>query len=192
VERAGADARATLRAYAGGACKLALPRRWHVGGLTPRNYRSPTAHAGLELRSSGQSELPTDDLPSRLLNAVARSKTFDSEWFAAIDVRLAKPYNFASADNPAGETEAWTPHLWTASPYGREFRHYAGSWHAMLGTAIRRRATSTGAPLGRPPGPEWIVALEWYRGYTPDGQLQDQRLRYRPRDYVVPSVTAHF
>ena len=40
--------------------------------------------------------------------------------------------------------------------------------------------------------PELVVALDWYDGYTPDGQLQDQRLRYRPRAYFVPSVTMHF
>jgi hypothetical protein len=62
----------------------------------------------------------------------------------------------------------------------------------MLGTSIRRRATAPGAAPARPVGPEWIVALEWYRGYAPDGQLLDQRLSYRPRVYVWPSITAHF
>jgi hypothetical protein len=36
------------------------------------------------------------------------------------------------------------------------------------------------------------VSFEWYRGYAPDGQFLDQRLRYRPRLYVIPSITAHF
>ncbi len=192
IERSGPDAKASLRAYAGGEAKLVFPRRWRIGGLTPENFHSPSARCGLEYRSSAQSELPTGELPSRLLNRLVRSPYFDSEWIAAIDLRLAKPYNFASADNPSGDTEVWTPWLWTASPYGREFRRYAGSWRALVGTSIRRRSVATGSPLARPVGPEWIVALEWYRGYTPDGQLLDQRLRYRPRGYVVPSVTAHF
>ena len=82
--------------------------------------------------------------------------------------------------------------LWTAAPYGREYRHYAGSWHAMIGAVIQHRTSVTGAPQARPVGPEWIVGLEWYRGYAPDGQLLDQRLSYRPRGYLVPSITAYF
>lgn len=192
AERAGGDAKATLRAYVGGEIKLVLPPSWHVGGVTPSQFRSPTARCGLEYRSSGESELPTSELPARLLNKAVRSQMFDSEWLAAVDLRLAKPFNFASGDNPSGDTEVWTPRLWTASPFGREFRHYAGSWHAMVGTSIRHRSTTTGAPAARSLGREWIVALEWYRGYAPDGQLLDQRLSYRPRAYLMPSVTAHF
>ena len=40
--------------------------------------------------------------------------------------------------------------------------------------------------------PEWRLALEWYRGYSPNGQFLDQRLRYRPRAYVLPSLSANF
>jgi hypothetical protein len=192
LERSSPDTRATIRVYAGGETKLALPKSWGVGAVRPANFRSPTARCGLEYRSSGQSDQPTGDLPSGLLNRLVRSPSFDSEWIAAVDLRFAKPYNFASADNPSGDTEVWTPQLWTASPYGREFRHYAGSWHAIVGTSIRRRPGASTWPAARPIGPEWIVALEWYRGYTPDGQLLDQRSRFRPRGYVVPSVTAHF
>ena len=192
LERSGADVRPTLRAYAGIQTKLAAPPSWHVGMIAPANFRSPTARGGLEYRSSGQSELPTGLLPGRWLNKIVRSQLFDNEWIAAIDLRLAKPYNFASADNPTGETEQWTPYLWTASPYGREYRHYAGSWHGMIGAVIHHRTTVTGAAMARPLGPEWIVGLEWYDGYAPDGQLLDQRLSYRPRAYLIPSITAHF
>jgi len=180
-----------MRVYAGGEPTLVCARLWGVGGITPHNFHSPTARGGLEYRSSGESALATGDWPARLLNRLARGQGFDSEWLAAVDLRLAKPYNFASADNPSGDTEVWTPHLWSAVPYGREFRHYAGSWHAMLGTALHHRPQGIAGAVGRPLGPEWIVALDWYRGYTPDGQLLDQRMRYRPRGYVVPSVTAH-
>lgn len=183
----------SLRAYVGGEAKLVFPADWRIGGLTPQNFRSPTARCGLEYRSSGQSDAPTNDLPARVLNEIVRSPYFDSQWIAAVDLRLAKPYNFASADNPSGDTEAWTPWLWTGSPFGREFNHHAGSWRAMVGTSIRRRPTNaTISPGARPVGPEWIVALEWYHGYTPDGQLLDQHLRYRPRGYILPSITAHF
>ena len=192
LERSGADERATLRAYAGGETKLVVPTRWNFRGLEPANFRAPAARFGLEYRASGESDSPTNELPSVLLNKLMRSPYFDSELFAALDVRLAKPYNFASADNPNGETETWTPRLWTASPYGREFRRYAGSWHAMIGAIIHRRTANVSAPAARPLGPEWLVSFEWYRGYTPDGQLLDQRLAYRPRGYWVPSVTAHF
>lgn len=197
-ERSGGTGQGTLRAYAGAGAKIAAPRSWGVGQLEPTNFRSPTYRGGLEYRGSGETDAPSQDLPARLLNQLARGPYFDSEWFLGVDVRLAKPYNFASADNPDGESEVWTPRLWTASPYGREFRNYAGSWRGMIGTALHRRApaalpgqagTMTAA---RPVGPEWIVALEWYRGYAPDGQLQDQRLHYSPRWKFTPSVTAHF
>ena len=197
-ERSGADARATLRTYAGAATKIAAPSSWGLGKLEPANFRSPSFHWGLEYRSAAETDAPSQDAPARLLNQLARGPYFDSEWFAAFDLRLARPYNFASADNPNGETEVWTPRLWTASPFGREFRNYAGSWRGMVGTALHRRPPAPapgmeGMPkTARRVGPEWIVALEWYRGYAPDGQLQDQRLHYSPRWKITPSVTAHF
>ncbi len=190
VERGNGALPASLRAYAGGETRLALPPRWNIGANRPANFRSPSARAGLEFRSAGDVPHPPPSVVSRLLQRVTRSPRFEAEWLAAADVRWAKPYNFASADNPDGETEVWTPRLWTASPYGREFRHHAASWHAMLGTSITSR---NGIMLGgRRTGPEWIVALEWYRGYAVDGQLIDQRQRYHSRSRWVPSVTAHF
>ena len=202
IERSGADAQATLRAYAGGSTKIAAPPGWGLGRLEPANFRSPAFRCGVEYRGAGETDAPSQDLPARLLNQLARGPYFDGEWFAAFDLRLAKPYNFASADNPDGETERWTPRLWTAAPYGREFRRYAGSWRGMVGTALHRRSPPANGPsasgragapsAARPVGPEWIVALEWYRGYAPDGQLLDQRLRYSPRWTFIPSVTIHF
>jgi hypothetical protein len=57
-----------------------------------------------------------------------------------------------------------------------------------IASSARRNAMLGGGRMA----PEWIVALEWYRGYSPNGQFLDQRLRYAPRWGVVPSVTAHF
>ena len=36
-------------------------------------------------------------------------------WFDAVDVRLARPFKFASCDNPNGETEVCTPQPWSES-----------------------------------------------------------------------------
>ncbi len=178
------------RAYGGGESRLALPRSWRVGELHPANFRSPAWRAGAEFRTSANAADPHDGWLTRALDGLARQPRFETGWYGAVDLRLAKPYNFAAGDNPGGETEAWTPRLWTDAPYGREFRHYAGSWHAMLGATLwPRSASEHGAPLA---GREWLVSLEWYRGYSPDGQFLDQRLRWHPRWYVVPSVTARF
>jgi hypothetical protein len=191
IERTLPDGLATARLYGGGEFKVTFPAAWHAGGLTPRNLTSPAYRFGVELRSAGDANDPPDLTPTRLLGRTLDRREFESEWFAAFDLRLAKPYNFASNDNPDGETERWTPQLWSDGRYGREFRHYAGSWHAMIGYAISsRRTTPTGTRIRI--GPEWIVGLEWYRGYSPNGQFLDQRMRYRPRGYVMPSVTAHF
>jgi hypothetical protein len=192
IERAGPDGQATLRLYGGGEFKVVLPRSWHIGGATPRNFTSPAARLGFEYRSAGNAADPPDLLPARALDAILRTRSFESEWIAAFDLRLAKPYNFASCDNPDGETERWTPQLWTDCRYGREYRRYAGSWHAMVGYSLSPRAARGSAGPRPRVGPEWIVALEWYRGYSPNGQFLDQRMRYRPRGYLLPSVTAHF
>lgn len=179
---------ATLRTYGGGEWKVSLP--FSVGGLIPANFTSPAARVGLELRSEGDADVASG-VVARTLNRVLGGRLVGSEWLGALDLRLARPYNFAASDNPNGETEVWTPRLWTTSRYGREFRHYAGSWHALVGATVRsvREADGDSIPRG---GPEWIVALEWYHGYAFDGQFLDQRLSFRPRAYVIPSLTAHF
>jgi hypothetical protein len=192
VERSPGEGRGTVRAYTGVEFKLRTPRKWRVGGLIPANFTSPVGRLGLEYRSAGDADDPPDGPVTRAFNRLAREPAFETEWIAAVDARIAKPYNFASGDNPDGEAEAWTPYLWTAVPYGREFRHYATSWRAIVGLAISPHASRSPSGAGRRLGPEWIVSLDWYRGYSPSGQFLDQRLRYHPRWYVVPSLTAHF
>jgi hypothetical protein len=172
---------ASARVYAGGDKKFLLP--WGIGARDPNNFESPTARVGLEWRSAGNAWDPPDGWVTRALNAIARDPIVESGWIAALDLRLARPYNFASCDNPTGFGEAWTPHLWTTCPYGREFDAYAGSWRGMIGATILPRSFGNS---------EWVVALEWYRGYSSSGQFLDQPLRYRPRSYVVPSITAKF
>lgn len=192
VERSPGEGRGTVRAYGGGELKLPLPLEWNVGGLTPHNFTSPVARLGLEFRSAGDAVNPRDGVIARTLNRLAREPAFATEWIAAVDVRIAKPYNFASADNPNGESEVWTPHLWTAVPYGHEFRHYAASWRGLVGLVVAPRASRAYPGNGHLLGPEWILSLDWYHGYSPSGQFLDQRLRYHPRWYVLPSFTAHF
>jgi hypothetical protein len=176
------------RAYAGFEARPLMPLRWGIGALRPHNLRSPAWTLGGEWLGAGNGPIPEARL-ARWVNAVLREPAVDAAWFAAAELRLAKPYNFASADNPNGESEVWTPRLWTDAPYGREFRHDAGSWHAMVGAVAWPRASRSRSPLA---GREWRAALEWYRGYSPDGQFLDQRLRWHPRWYVVPSLSANF
>lgn len=179
--------RSVARLVAGADAKLVFA---DVGALTPRNFRSPAFRAGMEWWSSGNQADPHDGWLTRSFNALARDAVMESAWFGAFDVRVARPYNFASGDNPDGEDEAWTPRAWTETPYGREFRHYAGSWHAMVGAALwPRRDRPARTPLA---GRMYLLSLEWYRGYSPNGQFLDQREAWHPRWYVVPSVTARF
>ena len=182
----------TTRLYAGGEVKIASPEGWGTGGPDPPAMDSPVGRVGLELRTAADAAEPPAGVVTKLLAALTRGPMFDTDWIAAIDLRFARPFNFASSDNPDGETEMWTPHLWTASPYGREFRHYATTWHALVGTTITRADARRDGHGGQRVPAELIVALEWHRGYAVDGQLIDQRQRYRPRGYWVPSVTAHF
>jgi len=178
------------RLYGGAETKLVFPASLEIGALRPHNFRAASARIGTEYRAAGNGTDPYDGWLTRTMNRMVRSPWVESSWFAAADLRLAKPYNFASGDNPIGEDEAWTPHLWTETPYGREYRHYAGSWHAMLGAVVwPSREGVTRTPLA---GPEWLISLEWYRGYSFSGQFLDQQSRWRPRWYVVPSVTARF
>jgi hypothetical protein len=179
----GARGASTVRAYAGGDAKLVLPARWQVGALRPRDFHTPAARGGLEWRSAGNGAAPAEGVLARAVNRVAGTALVGSEWFAALDVRLAKPFEFSTCDDPTGFGEVWTPRLWTECPYGRERRGFAGTWRGMLGATLR-------PATGR--GPEWTLALEWYRGHSTSGQFLDQRLRYRPRGWVLPSVTARF
>lgn len=184
------QARGVARVYAGGEAKLVLPAAWEIGALRPHNFRTASARVGLEYRAAGNgARAPAGRLTS-LANRTFGGRRVETSWFGAFDLRLAKPYNFASGDNRDGEDEVWTPRLWTETPYGREYRHYAGSWHAMLGAVVwPRAAAETRTPLT---GSEWLFSLEWYRGYSFNGQFLDQRSRWHPRWYVVPSVTARF
>jgi hypothetical protein len=182
--------RDVMRTYAGFEARPLLPVAWRIGALRPAGFTSPAVRLGAEFRTGGNVADPHDGWVTRLVNHVARGRLVESGWFGAVDVRLAKPFNFASGDNPDGESEVWTPRLWTSAPYGREFRHYAGSWHAMLGAAVwPRDERPARTPLARR---EWLVSIDWYRGYSPDGQFLDQRLRWHSRWYAVPSVTARF
>jgi hypothetical protein len=149
---------------------------------------SPAFQAGLELRSAGNAaEIP----PARWLTPLNRmlgSRPVTAAWFAALDLRWSRPFDFASADNPEGGGEVWTPNLYTPAHHGGEGA-YAGSWHGMAGLSffhLHRRGASRG---GRRTAPEVLLTLDWYRGYSPFGPFQDMRYRSRPRWYVLPSLT---
>ena len=176
----------TLRAYAGGEFKVG------ISGLKPHGFRSPIATMGTEFRSAGaRADIAPDPL-SRLVNRWLGRDALANSWFAAIHLTLARPFNFARSDNPYGDEEVWTPSLWTPSLYGREFRHYAASWHAMAGLALHdpnERNVNSG---GRLTGPETVLTLNWYQGYSVHGPFLDSRRREHPRWYIVPGVTMHF
>jgi hypothetical protein len=182
----------TWRAYGGVELKIVEPSWLPVGGLRPSQMTSPVWQLGGEWRSGGaHADAGTTPFTS-VLNWATRTHDYGGEWIVAADLALAKPFDFADADNPAGGGEAWTPLLWTAAPYGHEFRHYAGTWHGMAGIALSPRRLRDTRGAGRFVAPEAVIALEWQRGYATEGQLVDQRLRYRPRGYVLPTVTLHF
>jgi hypothetical protein len=178
--------RSTVRVYGGGELK------WAIRPRHPTNFSSPIAQAGLEIRSAGNQDDPADGWLTRVINAPFRRPFFETEWVAAIDWKLARPYDFASCDNPDGTGEAWTSHLWTDCRHGREFAGYAGSWHGMVGLSLSPGAQRRSADGGRRLAPEIVLALEWYRGYSADGQFLDQRLRTRPLAYLLPGITVHF
>jgi len=176
---------ATLRAYGGGEFKIWLSH------LRPRRLRSPAASCGLELRSAGsRADVPPGAL-ARAVNRWLHADAVTTAWIAALDLRLARPFDFASCDNPAGTGEVWTPRLWTDCPHGREGR-YAGSWRGMLGLALYDPAARDASRGGRLVGREVLVALDWSGGYSTHGAFLDQRRRDHPRWYIAPSLTAHF
>lgn len=180
----------TLRLYGGGEFKFGK-----LFTHEPSNFTSPVLQFGTEFHSAGARDSISRTWLSRIVNCVTfrRCDRFITEWIAAADVKVAKPYNFASADNPTGETEKWTPNLWTNVPYGKQFRNYAGSWHAMVGFTRyepKHRQRGAGGHFISPFDLSFTV--DWYQGYSPNGQFLDQRYRYRPTFYVVPSLTLHY
>lgn len=167
---------------------------WKLGamGRRPWNYRSPAYQLGLEFRSAGnRAELGGDPITA-VINRWFGEERFGLSWVAAADLRLEKPFDFASLDNPAGNGEVWTPTLWSDGTHGREFRRYAGSWHGLAGLSIWSRARRSVADGGRMVGMESTLALEWFRGYSPHGTFLDMRRREHPRWQVVPSLTLAF
>ena len=182
----------TWRAYGGVEVKIVEPAWLPVGGLRPVQMRSPVWQLGGEWRSAGARAEGGATAFTNVLNWATRTHDYGGEWIAAVDLALAKPFDFADADNPAGGGEAWTPRLWTAAPYGHEFRRYAGTWHGMIGIALSPHHARDLRAGGRFVAPEAVVALEWQHGYATEGQLLDQPLRYRPRGYILPTVTLHF
>jgi hypothetical protein len=175
----------TVRVYLGGELKLGIT------GLEPRRFRSPAASAGVELRSAGNRGDVSPGALARAVNRGMHSDVLTTAWFAAFDVRLARPFDFASCDNPSGDGEVWTPRLWTNCPCGRELP-YAGSWHALVGLSLfdpGSRDVSRGGSWTRH---ETVLGLEWYRGYSTRGVFLDDRRRDHPRWYVAPSLTLSF
>ena len=182
----------TWRAYGGVELRIVEPHWLPLGGLRPRQMTSPVWQLGAEWRSAGASAASGATTFTNVLDWATRTHDYGGEWIAAIDLALAKPFDFEDADNPAGGGEVWTPRLWTAAPYGHEARHYAGTWHGMIGIALSPHHARDTHAGGRFVAPEAVVALEWQRGYATEGQLIDQPLRYRPRGYILPTVTLHF
>lgn len=178
--------RSSLRAYAGGELK------WAIRPRIPAAFSSPIAQLGFEIRSAGNQEDPHDGWLTRFMNRPFGRPFFETEWFTAVDFKLARPYDFASCDNPDGDGEVWTPNLWTDCRHGRESKSYAGSWHAMIGFSAYSGAHRRIADGGRLLASEILIALEWYHGYSPNGQFLDQRLETSPLAYIVPSITIHF
>jgi hypothetical protein len=176
----------TLRALAGGEWKIG------VAGPRPRRMRSTSGLFGLELRSQGdRADIEPGGL-SRLVNRALGGERLSTSWFAAVEARVAKPFNFASCDNPDGDSEVWTPMLWTPCLHGREFRHYATTWYGRIGLLIHSPGGRNAARGGRRVGPEALLSLDWSHGYSDHGPFLDSRERSHPRWFIVPSFTTHF
>jgi hypothetical protein len=177
-----------LRAYAGGEFPLSDTQPIHFSDHSPERFRSPAGSLGFEFHSSDNADTVEPSWTNRAIAAVLRDPTFEGGWVVAVHVRRARLFDFATADDPAGLTEIWTPRLWTNALYGREL-DYHDSWHGMAGLTIRRGgAAEERSRLGT----QWTLALEWYRGYSPNGQFLDQPYRYGPRYSVLPSLTIQF
>lgn len=186
--------RSTFRGYGG------FEKKFKLATHEPANFTSAIYQAGVEFRSSGNQKRPHEGWFTRFENLIYPAHhEVDTEWIGALDLKLAKPYEFALMDAPPGATsEVWTPHLWTVGTGGREFRNYAGSWHAMLGVVTYQRSQrDVRDPKANRPNiergflpQEAILAVDWYCGYSPNGQFLDQRLHYRP--IWMPSLTVHF
>jgi hypothetical protein len=177
-----------LRAYVGGEAPLSDTQPIHFSDHEPERFTSPAGSLGLEFHSAANASVVEPSWTNRALAALTRDAAFEGEWLVAVHVRRARIFDFATADDPAGLTEIWTPRLWTNAQYGRELG-YHDSWHGMAGLTIRRGGE--GADRRRL-GPQWTLALEWYRGYSPNGQFLDQPYRYAPRFGVIPSLTIQF
>jgi hypothetical protein len=176
----------SMRAYAGGELKVGISDR------KPWRLKSPSGQLGLEWRSAGNLADPGPDPVTGTVNRALGRESFGLAWFAALDLRLAKPFNFAGCDNPDGCSEVWTPTLWTRCLSGREFGAYAGTWRGMVGVTLFDPAVRRVARGGRRLAPETAITLEWSRGYSWHGQFLDSRRRDHPRWYVVPGVTMQF
>lgn len=160
----------------------------------PGNFSSAIYQFGLELRQHGDAASVPENWLAHVQNWIyPHEHEVVCEWVGALDLKLARPYEFALADAPPGATaEAWTPHLWSEGHGGREFARYAGSWHAMIGAAIYRRSDRNHDGKGVAASfipQQGVLALDWYHGYSPNGQFLDQRLRYGPWS---PSLTLYF
>src|SRR5262249_12369727 len=69
----------------------------------PANFRSAIYQAGLELRTQGNAHTLHDGWFTKFENFIfPTAHASDSEWLGAIDFKLARPYQFAFADAPAG------------------------------------------------------------------------------------------
>lgn len=186
LEWAPAGGAASVRAYAGGEIKVGISAR------KPWRFKSPSGQLGLEWRSAGNLPDPGPDPVTSAVNRALGREALGLAWFGAVDLRLARPFNFAGCDNPNGCDEAWIPTLWTRCLDGREFGAWAGTWRGLVGVTLFSPAARRAARGGRAVAPEAAITLEWSRGYSWHGQFLDSRRRAHPRWYVVPGVTLSF
>lgn len=183
LEWAPARGAATVRAYAGGEVKVGISDR------KPWRFKSPAAQLGLEWRSAGNARDPGGDPLTGALNRVLGRQALGLAWFGAVDLRLAKPFNFAGCDNPDGCDEAWIPTLTTRCLAGREFGAWAGTWRGLAGVTLFEPAARRRSGGGRLVVPEAALTLEFSRGYSWHGPFLDSRRRDHPRWYLVPGIT---